>query len=220
MERIVKVTGKGKIAVKPDLIRILIDSERTCESYEDAIKASASEGELLREAFVTLGFASSDLKTLHFNVDTEYENYQDEERNWKKRFLGYRYTHSLKLEFDADNEMLGRVLYQLSALPIRPEFRILYTVKDMEAAKNGLLVKAVEDSKEKAKILAAAAGVTLGDIVTIDYSWGEIDIVSSPMGKCMAMSAAPAAANRSIDIAIEPDDIDVSDTVTVVWGIR
>ena len=75
------------------------------------------------------------------------------------------------------------------------------------------------DSKEKASVLAEAAGVTLGDIVKIDYSWGEIEFISRPVERCMTMSAKNAAAD-SYSMDIEPDDIDVTDTVTVVWEIR
>lgn len=105
----------------------------------------------------------------------------------------------------------------LAQTEVHPEFRINYTVKDTEAAKNKLLAKAVADSKEKAKVLAEAAGVILGDIVTIDYSWGELEIVARPVERCVM--STPNAATDSYQMDIEPDDIDVTDTVTVVWEI-
>ena len=37
------------------------------------------------------------------------------------------------------------------------------------------------DSKEKAEVPAETAGVALGDIVKIDYSWGELEIFSAPV---------------------------------------
>ena len=109
----------------------------------------------------------------------------------------------------------------LSACEGAPEFTIQYTIADPEAAKNELLAKAVEDSKAKAKVLSSAAGVKIKEIVTIDYSWGEMEIVSAPM-RAMALrecKMADTAAN-GIDIDIEADDIDVTDTVTIVWGIE
>lgn len=72
-------------------------------------------------------------------------------------------------------------------------------------------------------MLAQAAGVALKDIQSIDYSWGEIDFEYRPMNKmlmadeCLAMSTAEKGA--SYDMDIEPDDIEVSDTVTVLWEI-
>lgn len=217
MEKTMRVTGKGKLSVKPDMIRLLLDTTKVCPTYEEALRRSSEQTEELKNCFEKLGFARTNLKTLRFNVDTEYENYRDENNVWKNRFLGYRFTHNMKLEFDADNEWLGRVLYHLAQTECRPEFRIHYTVKDTEAAKNKLLAKAVEDSKEKAKVLAEAAGVTLGAIVTIDYSWGELEIFSAPVERCMMSAANDAADSYRMDI--EPDDIDVTDTVTVVWEI-
>lgn len=217
MEKAMRVTGKGKLSVKPDLIRLLLDTTKVCKTYEEALAKSAEQTEELKNCFEGLGFARTDLKTLRFSVDTEYENYRDENNVWKNRFLGYRFTHGMKLEFDADNERLGRVLYQLARTECCPEFRINYTVKAPEAAKNKLLEKAVADSREKAKVLAEAAGVTIGAIVNIDYSWGELEIVSAPVERCMMSAANGAADNYKMDI--EPDDIDVTDTVTVVWEI-
>ena len=68
---------------------------------------------------------------------------------YKQRFIGYKFRHTLKVEFESDNERLGKVLYALANSPVRPEFRLSYTVKDPEAVKNALLGKAVTDAKEK-----------------------------------------------------------------------
>ena len=93
-------------------------------------------------------------------------------------------------------------------------------MKDPEAAKNELLGKAVKDAKEKAVVITAAAGVTLKDIHSIDYSWGEIEFEVSPMNRLMkACSPVVACADSNYDLDIEPDDIEVADTVTVVWEI-
>lgn len=221
MERTIKVTGKRKISVKPDTIRIIITQSAVQIKYERAIKESSEKKEYLNTKFQTLGFAKHDLKTLHYDVDTEYESYQDYDRSWKKRFMGYRYTHTMKLEFPADNEKLGEVLGVLSHCPGEPEFSIQYTISDPESAKNELLAKAVEDSMTKAKVLCESAGVLLGDILSIDYSWGEIDFVTRPVDRFAnrCYDAMPTS-ERAIPIDIEPDDIDVTDTVTVIWGIN
>jgi hypothetical protein len=75
---------------------------------------------------------------------------------------------------------------------LQPEFRLSYTVKDKEASKNALLGKAVEDTKEKAAVLTQAADVSLQEIQSIDYSWGEIDFDYSPMRGDMLMRLSEA----------------------------
>lgn len=130
----------------------------------------------------------------------------------------------MKVEFLSDNDLLGKVLFALANCPVKPEFRLSYTVSDPEAAKNELLGKAVTDAKDKAAVLTQAAGVTLKGIQSIDYSWGEIDFEYKPMnGMLMAdecLAAPMAISGTSYDMDIEPDDIEASDTVTVLWEIE
>lgn len=89
--------------------------------------------------------------------------------------------HRIKVEFPADNKRLGKILCALAHCSVSLEFFIEYTMEDSEKAKNALLGAAVKDSMAKASVLAAAAGVRLGKIINIDYSWGEIDFVSRPL---------------------------------------
>ena len=133
----------------------------------------------------SFGFDRSDLKTLHFNVDTEYESYREKDV-YKQRFVGYKYSHVMKLEFDSDNERLGRILYALANCPLHPEFRLSYTIKDPETAKNELLGRAVIDAREKAAVLAKAAEICLKDIQSIDYSWGQINLEVQPTNRMLA----------------------------------
>jgi uncharacterized protein YggE len=93
-------------------------------------------------------------------------------------------------------------------------------VSDPEAAKNELLGKAVTDAAQKVAVLTTAAGVSLREIQSIDYSWGEINFEVQPMKRMMTEDciAAPTS-TESYDMDIEPDDIEVSDTVTVIWEI-
>lgn len=84
------------------------------------------------------------------------------------------------------------MLYALANCSVKLEFRLSYTVSDPEAVKNELLGKAVTDAKEK-------AGVLMAD-------------------ECL--TAPIAAGDASYDMDIEPDDIEVSDTVTMIWKIE
>lgn len=219
--RTIRVTGKGQIKVHPDTTRITMTLTGRYKEYAETLRRSSEDTEALKDLLSGFDFERTDLKTLNFGVDTEYESYKDRDGTYKQRFVGYRFNHMMKVEFPSDNDRLGKVLYALANCKVKPEFRISYTVKDPEATKNTLLGKAVTDAKEKAAVLTQAGGVTLKDIQSIDYSWGEIDFEYRPMrGEILAEKclAAPMA-GESYDLDIEPDDIEVSDTVTVVWEI-
>ncbi|WP_035795833.1 SIMPL domain-containing protein [Butyrivibrio sp. WCD3002] len=220
-ERMIKVTGKGNLKVKPDVTRLTITLEGQNKEYDKILEQSSKDTEALKDIMEKQGFDRTDVKTLMFNVDTRYESYQTRDNSWRERFVGYEFKHVVKVEFDSDNTRLGKILFALAnAKAIHPDFRISYTVKDKEASKNELLGKAIADAKAKAAVLTSAAGVTLKDIKTIDYSWGEIEFEYSPMrGDMLCKSALMEESCRSFDMDIEPDDIEVSDTVTVMWEI-
>lgn len=222
MERTIRVTGTGKIAVKPDLTIISLDFSDVLPTYEEALRASANDVGLVKGALVKAGINKDFLKTTNFNVDTHYESYRDEKGNYKSKFDGYEYHQSLRFKFDIDNELLGRVLYQLSTLSVNPKFRINYGIKDIEAAKNELLGNAILDAKKKAEVISKAAGVSLEEIVDINYSWVDVEFSSRSYGvlEDSMMLCKCAAPTEGYDIDIEPDDIEKSDNVTLVFKIK
>ena len=215
----VKVTGRAQVRLTPDRMRVTATLIGVFPAYADTLERSAADTEVIREALAGLGFAKEDLKTVRFDIEPEYEGYT-EEGAYRQRLTGYRYTHVMKLEFDSDNARLGEILYALSAGPLQPEFAVGYTVKDPETAKNTLLAKAVADAKAKAEVLSAAAGVRLAEILCINYAFADADFEVRPMNRMTAADecAVPTAA-KGFGIGITPDDVTVSDTVTVVWAI-
>ena len=216
----IRVTGRGQLSLRPDTTRVTMDLDRAAPVYGEALQQASEAVEALGSALAGLGFARSELKTLSFGVDTEYESYQ-EDGVYKSRFAGYRARHSLKLEFPSDNDRLDKTLRALIDSGAKPELRLSFTVRDPEAAKNALLAKAVEDAREKALVLSGAAGPALREIESIDFSWGRVDLVVRPMADEPLMGAlvdGPAAKRLAPDL--EPEDIDVSDAVTVVWKIE
>ena len=156
--RTIRVTGKGQIKVKPDITRITMTLTGVFKEYSETLRHSSEDTEALKDVLSAFGFERPDLKTLRFHVDTEYESYRDKNNDYKRRFVGYRFNHALKVEFESDNDRLGKILYALA------------NGKDPEAAKNLLLGKAVTDAKKKAAVLTQAGGVKLKDIQSIDYS--------------------------------------------------
>lgn len=221
MERTIRVTGRGKMNVKPDTIELNIFVSKVYPEYAEAMEASAEMTEVLKAAAERAGFDPRDLKTTGFSINMNYEGVYDEKGNWKNKFAGYRYDHNLALRFDADNVKLGKMLWELSDCGADAEISINHTVKDPEPIRNELLAKAVKDSRTKAEVLAAASGVSLGDIISVDYSWGEMQIYNRTVDNLtFGSNSKISMTEESFDMDIEADDIHIRDTVTVIWEIR
>ena len=218
--RTIKVTGTGTVKLKPDTMRLHLDLNGKEKDYAKTLKRSSEDTETLRTLFAELGFAKEDLKTTAFSADPVYEGYEDKQGRWRQRFVGYEFHHRMKLDFPFDNGKLGQILTKLAKAKVDPEFSIGYTVKDPEAAKNQLLAEAVKDAAVKAEVLAAAAGVKLLSIQNMDYSIARAEMEVMPARKLMAANdMAFGAAEESMDLDIQPEDVTASDTVTITWEL-
>ena len=211
------VKGIGKTATAPDLIVLNMNLEASAPEYENTVRRSTEMLDTLRAAIVSAGHDGKELKTTNFNINTKYESYR-ESGDYKQHFAGYTCNHGLKLEFDLDMPMLGATLGAIARCEAKPNFNIKFSIKDPTAVSEQLLESAVKDAKHKATVLAKVAGVKLGAIQRIDYSWSEHHFYSQTDYQLNDLMLCKAAAPIAIDI--EPEDINVSDTATVVWAIE
>lgn len=219
MPRTITVKGMGRVTTSPDYVVISMSLTAQENDYEETMELAAKKIEYLNASLEEIGFEKKSVKTTNFNVRTDYERVKDRNGNYKSVFNGYICSHRLKVEFDFDTKRLAQTLYAISKCLAEPEISISFTVKDPSAVNKELLKSATINAKEKAQILCEASGVELGQLLTIDYNWGELNIVSHTdymlEDRCMAMPVGGLA-----EMEIEPDDIDVSDTATFVWEIK
>ena len=218
MERLMKVTGEGKIRVRPDQVEIGMIASGRDSDYLKAMAALANTRYPIYEALHGCGFDTSDLKTIKYHIGEHLEYSYDSAGVRRSRIDGYEYRHEMKVVFDIDKERLTTVLAALRNSNINPEINIVYSIKDKAKAKEQLLEMTVKDSMKKAKVLANATGVQLGNIVSVDYSWGEVKAKVSYMGTNYAKNVI--VDDTGYVIALEPEDIELRETVTVDWEIQ
>ncbi len=216
MERLITVKGVGKVSAKPDFIELSMNLSVTRLAYEATMEQAAIAIAQLQAAVMSAGFKKQALKTLDFNINPVFEGVQDDKGNYQSVFKGYQCSHALKLSFDFNMKKLSGVFMALAACPANPQFSVAFTIKDKEAVNDALLVNATATAQKKAAILAKAAGVELGQLLSIDYSWGDIHLYS-PTRFETGQGAVPEAKMATMDI--EPDNINVQDSVTFVWSI-
>ena len=193
--RTITVKGTGNVSARPDYIILSLNIEVLSETYDRAMSEAAERIE-------------------------RYENVKDRQGNYKREFAGYACSYRLKLAFDFDSKQLAKVISVIADCGAQPELSIAFTVKNPARVSEELLINATENARAKAEILCKASGSTLGQLLNIDYNWGELNVFSRTsydvedcIQPLMAMSKCAAP-------EIEPDDIDVSDTVAFTWEIQ
>lgn len=204
--RTITVKGVGTASTKPDYITISLRIVSKDKDYSRSVDNANERIVMLQNAIAAAGFAKEDLKTLSFRVNTLPE----------KQKVYYMCGYMLKLSFDLDTKRLAQTLTAISESGADAELNIEFTVKDPEKVSESLLRSAAENARQKAEILCAASGVKLGELSSVSYDWGELNVVSASVysaDRGMRCSAASVP-------EFEPDEINSSDTATFVWEIK
>ena len=207
--RTIRVRGTAKASAVPDWVVISFDVNSYNYDYAKCMEQLANQTDSLRQELTAVGLEKDNLKTYRFEADTHYEHYDR-----RRVFKGYRASHDIRVEFPFDREFLNKVLNTLGKTASKATFNISFIVKDSEPLRQEAIAEAVKNCKEKAQVLSEAAGVTLGEILQIDYSWSEVRFESS-MEICAMESPM---ADSSYDIT--PEDFDLSESVTTIWAIE
>ncbi len=123
-------------------------------------------------------------------------------------------THTVKIDLGMDNILINKVVQLIGKYLKQAEINIGYTVKDSRPSQLKMLDRAVKDAKEKADVMAKACGCSLGLVKSINYSIEELHIYSEAR-QIHGADEAICCNAQSLDIT--PDDLSVSDDVTVIW---
>lgn len=220
MIRTITARGIGNISVKPDYITLSMTIDSQGKSYDRAMEEASRRIGVLQDTAVRVGCEKDALKTVSFNVETRYESVKDRQGNYEREFSGYACIYRLKLSFDFDSKQLARVISAIADSGAKPEMSIALTVKNPAKVNEDLLINAAENAKAKAEILCNASGIKLGELLSIDYNWGELNIVSRTTYELEDCVPPMMAMSKCAAPEIEPDDIEVSDTVAFVWEIQ
>ena len=204
MERKITVKGEGKIFVRPDMVRIDGAVQEVCPTYDEAVDRSISCVSPLRKRLMESGFDSETLRSISVSVRPHYE-YEGGDRR-RQVLTGFEYIHSLRMDVGCDPGTVDRILGALSGDGC-PRFSMEYMLADPSYAEEDARRMAVSDAVCKAGQIASAAGVGLGDIVSIRY--GED-------GR-RAVMMCDRSVNGSGDMV--PEKLEFMDEVVIEWEI-
>jgi uncharacterized protein len=215
MERKLQITGKGKLSVPPDTIFLSFTAEAHEWEYEKTVTALNKTVEELRIIIEKEGLERKSLKTKDFGIRKETAWNKKTE---KHEFNGFKASHSLELELPLEkntiNSLLGQIARQLDSL----DFRIAFGVKDTAPHQQQLILQAIARAKEQAALIAGATEVALQEILHIDYSFREL-LIRSQRHDYPLYDADITLEASAPTPDFEPDDIDVTETVTITWRI-
>jgi len=207
-ERIIQVEGRSELRVPPDLAIIKCRLAFFAVGYRESQNGLNERVALIRGVAPGLRLSPDDFKTSEFEIDRTYQELDD-----KRKIYGYRSTHLLRLELPLDMKRINAVVAACAGSGAEPEIDVIFTVKDHEPIRLELMSAAIQTARQRARKLADAAGVKLGEVKRIDYGTFDVRVTSYQydMSEVQLCDGGPA---------LNPGDLDASDKVTVTWLIE
>lgn len=164
-ERYIRVSGSGEVAVVPDIAYINIGVHSEAEDVSSALEANNTQATKLTEALKAEGIEAKDIQTTNFNVypQTRYDNMGQP--------VGTSYVVDNTVYITVrDLTKLGKLLDSAISAGANNIYGISFDIADKETVLAQARELAIKDAEAKAKSVATVAGVTLGQILSIDVS--------------------------------------------------
>ncbi len=215
----ITVTGSGSVSVKPDITRVNLSISAVKPTYIESYELAQDYNRQIKGFMRRLKLDDKLPKTTRFQIDKKKESVYVNGNYSHEKFVGYKLSQEVHIDLGMDNLILGKVLKMVATEMVDTEISISYTVSDSKQAQYDLIEDAARDAKEKALRITRAVGCTLGDILTINYSWRNINLYRE-LPYEDAYLVRPCALTSEGPLDIEPEDLKASDDVTFVWEIK
>jgi len=202
--RTVHASGEGRVSVAPDIARAAIGVDAQDPSLA---RANADATARMAKVMATLekaGIAAKDVRTTRYSVDVQ----RSFEKSRPGAVIGYRVTNQVLVTV-RDLRRLGAVLDQVVAAGANDVGQLSLEKDDTSAERDRALERAMSDAREKASVLAKAAGASLGEALQVTEG-GRMGIVP------VAMYARTAAS----EVPLSTGELDIVATVEVTFAIR
>lgn len=210
-ERMLTVQGEGKVQAVPDIATLSVEVSQEGEDLDPVTAEVRRQMGKVLESVKVQAIEEKDIQTQLYNVRPKWE--YDKRSNPHR--AGYTVTNRITVKV-RDLKKVGKVLSAViksGATTVNgPDFE----VDNRQIFERKALAAAYEDAHGKASALAEAAGVKLGDIISMNP--GQIGWPMPPRPFMMRAMAMPAAAPPEEPIAAGEQTL--SATVTVVYALQ
>lgn len=197
-QRMVSVSGKGQVYLIPDVVYVMIGVHSESESVTEALNKNNADATSITKVLQEMGVDVKDIQTTAFNV------YPQQQYGANGDITGTKYVVENTVYVTVrDLDKLGEMLDATVRSGANSINSITFDVEDKSEALAQARTLAVQDASAQAKELATAAGVTLGNLISMSaYSSGiPLPAYESKVGggQIMAMdSRVPVSAGQLI----------------------
>ena len=200
----ISVSGEATVSVAPDQAQIDAGVSLEAKTAREASEANnAAMGKVLL-ALKGAGIEEKDYQTARLSLQPQYV----QNRTGPSAVTGYRASNRVSIKL-RDVTKVANVIDTLVGAGANEIGGIHFVVSQASKLLDEAREKAVGDARRKAEIYAKAAGVTLGEPLSISEEGAAVPVFRGKV-------AAPTALNAPV----APGEETLSVTVSVSWAIK
>ena len=182
----VTVTGEGLVAAEPDLAEIEIGVVTEAKAAPQASKENAAKlAKVIAEVKKLLG-AGDEVKTIGYSLSPNYRYPKD---GGKPEITGYTATNIVRVR-TGGLQGVGNLIDVATQSGANKIQRLVFTLKDEDAAKREALRAATAKAKSKAEDVARALGLKIARVLSVTEGEQAFRPIPRARGELMQAQAA------------------------------
>ncbi|GIW46856.1 MAG: putative conserved lipoprotein LpqG [Deltaproteobacteria bacterium] len=203
-----KVTGKGEVKVKPDVAYLRLSVETTSPRASEAVYQNAEKMEKVIDKLGSLIGKEDEISTTGYNLSPVY---QYDEKTRRSVLTGYRVLNQVEIETSRLND-IGKLIDSAIQSGVNRVESVRFDTRKKSDYKKQALVKAVNEAREIAEIVASASGVKIVKVLRISPSY------ESPIPVYKEITPARGIPSE-ITTPIEPGEVTIQASVSILFEI-
>lgn len=209
----ITLNAQAIIRKPADELRLTIGVVNLGENAEAALAENSAKMESVINSLETAGLLKSEFETGHFSIHPSYTPYpRDPPPNWKPSINGYEVSNTISIKTDKLTEA-GKLIDAANKAGANSIENIHFGLRDPRTYWNEAIGAAVANAISDAKVIANAANVKLGRLISVSL---DSNNAISPRSNNLYFAKTMAA---EIAPPIEPGEVNISANVTIIYEI-
>lgn len=202
----ISVTGEGRVFAVPDMAILTMGSSAENKSAKEAMDQTSAITLAILDQLATFEVAPRDIQTSDLSLTPVWSN--QPQSDGRPRIEGYQASNRLTVRI-RNLDQLGGILDAVLSDGANRLGGLQFTVADPKPMMDEARRLAVLDAREKATLYADAAGVVLGDLVSLNENGARL-----PRPEMMSMARAADAG-----VPVAEGETELRAGVTLVYEI-
>ncbi len=204
--RLIRVSGNATVALAADTATLQIGVNTKKPTVQEAQKENAALMNAVLEALHAIGIEDQDIMTSQFNVSSMFD-YSVSSLGQEIRTQYYEVQNNVSVTVH-DLTLIGQVLDAAMEAGANTSYGITFSSTKQNEAYQKALTRAVEDAMQKAGVLAAAAKVQLGNLVSMNatqnqYAMGGYGISNAYVYEAKSMDRGTVITSGDITVSAD-----------------